>query len=87
MSELEKAFEAGTHWKEKYSKIVDDDIRVPDFKQFALQNNIGTCKWKHVNNGMMGFDDWEWETSCNKRYDSDNTNVGNYCPNCGQLII
>jgi hypothetical protein len=31
---LEKAFEAGSHWNEKYNKYTDDSIKVPDFKKY-----------------------------------------------------
>lgn len=87
MSEIEKAFEAGTNWKEKYSKIVDDDMKVPDFKKFALENNIGTCKWKKINIGNYKFSSYDWQTECGKSYDADNVAKENYCPNCGHIIV
>lgn len=38
IEDLERAFEAGANWKEKYSKTVDDEIRVPDFEKFTKTN-------------------------------------------------
>lgn len=46
-----------------------------------------TCKWRHVNNGMYGCDNYEWETECEKTYDAEKTNKENYCPHCGGKII
>ena len=45
------------------------------------------CKWRLVNNGMSGFDDYEWETSCDKSFDSTKILKLNYCPHCGGKII
>ena len=86
MSELEKAFEAGTHWKEKYFKEDVDLDKVPDFNKFAIENSIGICKWRHVDNGVFGFHDYCWETECNQSYDAEKVIKSNYCPNCGGKI-
>lgn len=36
MSELEKAFHAGTHWKEKYFKEDVNLGKIPDFQQYVF---------------------------------------------------
>ena len=36
--DIEKAFNAGTNWKEKYWKIVDDELVMPDFNKWFESN-------------------------------------------------
>lgn len=48
---------------------------------------VKTCKWEYVDNGMLGFHDYEWQTECGKTYDAEKTNKENYCPHCGGKII
>lgn len=44
------------------------------------------CEWKHIDFGMMGFNDYEYVTSCGKHYDCDKISKENFCPNCGGKI-
>lgn len=48
---------------------------------------INICEWKRCDFGMMGFNDYEYVTTCGKNYDCDKVNKENYCPNCGGKII
>lgn len=45
------------------------------------------CMWRHVDMGMYGCSDYVYQTSCNKEYDSNNTSISNFCPNCGRKVI
>lgn len=44
------------------------------------------CEWRRVDEGMMGFHDYEWKTSCGERLDCDSTNYDKYCTHCGKEI-
>ena len=44
------------------------------------------CTWITIDDGIMGFSDYEWRTSCGATYSYGTTSVGKYCPNCGKEV-
>lgn len=44
------------------------------------------CKWVCIDDGTMGFSDYEWRTSCGQRYSCETTKKGNFCPHCGKQL-
>ena len=41
------------------------------------------CKWKHMDVGMFGCEDYVYTTSCGKEFDTSKISKSNFCPNCG----
>jgi hypothetical protein len=53
----------------------------------SILNIKDTCRWKSVDVGMFGCNDYVWQTSCGQEFDSDKTRKMRFCPNCGKRII
>ena len=66
-------FEAGVKFAEKQVKNITYE------PVLAVVN----CDWRLVDNGMMGFHDYEYKTTCGRTLDKDTTTNANYCPYCG----
>lgn len=45
------------------------------------------CAWDCIDEGMMGFTDYMWQTSCGANYDCKQIERPKYCPNCGKLVV
>jgi len=45
------------------------------------------CKWRHVDVGMYGCNDYVYQTSCNTEFDADKTRKSKFCPNCGNVVV
>ncbi len=62
---------------------VDNICLTTSLKIENIDEDEKICEWKRVDNGMFGFHDYEYKTTCGKNYDYEKTNKENYCPNCG----
>ncbi len=69
---------------------------VPNNKEFYAEFNsrvtaklgIKTeCKWRYVDVGMYGCNDYVYQTSCNTEFDADKTRKSKFCPNCGNVVV
>lgn len=68
---------------EKFGKVWHLDELQPKSKL-----DIKTeCKWRHVDVGMYGCNDYVYQTSCNTEFDADKTHKSKFCPNCGNVVV
>lgn len=81
-----------TDWAERIiAKANIDNLKLICEEETHVDIDVKTevekvCEWKRVDNGIMGFHDYEYMTTCKRTYDCDKTRVENYCPNCGGKI-
>jgi ribosomal protein L33 len=62
-------------------------IRAVNYSVTAKLGIETECKWRHVDLGMYGCNDYVYQTSCNKEFDATKTDRSKFCPNCGNAVV
>ncbi len=70
----------------EFAKSIINKANEDNITLFIDEDKKAICKWKTVDDGYMGFHDYEYHTTCKKRYSCDEIIKENYCPNCGGKI-
>jgi hypothetical protein len=64
----------------KIYKFGEDEI---PYEYVNEVNFVRICEWRRVDNGIMGFHDYEYMTTCGRTYKYNTTTRENFCPHCG----
>lgn len=82
MKEIINLIKQREHIESQIRELDPNALLMYELAQLEMKPDF--CMWKQVDNGVMGFHDMEYETTCGQTYEVRTVRKENYCCHCGR---